>query len=185
MAKAMEQKQWLERARELRAAMFEDEAAFYLFLVDGENGGVAWHGTVASFEELLDEFELCKVARYVSFRNALSVVDRAHASSVGVDGVIEIARVKSQDKRNAVIASLEENRARRGVPPTARLVRQTIQQIAPVARTTRDLARVMNRDKLEQENASLRKRVRELEREVAKLEAQLAKVSKTSKKKAA
>lgn len=182
MTKSMEQKEWLDRARELRSAMFEDESAFYLFLVDGEDGGVQWRGTVASFEELLDEFELCKIARYVSFRNALSIVDRAHAKSVGVDGVIEIARIKSQDKRAAVLVSLEENRARRGVPPTARLVRQTIQQIAPVARTTRDLARAMNRDKLEQENVSLKKRVRELEREVAKLEAQLAKASKTKKK---
>jgi hypothetical protein len=155
----MDTKTWLRKARQLRAAMFEDEAAFFLFLVDGEAGGVAWRGVVDSFEELLND--LCDVSRYVAFRNAIAIVDRAHAKHIGVDGVIVASRQNDTVKRDKIVRSLEEARGRLGHPLSRQETIKHAQTIAPVGRDTPDLRRAMNRDKLEQENVSLRKRVRE------------------------
>jgi hypothetical protein len=172
-------KTWLKQARQLRARMFEDEAAFYLFLVDGEGGAVDWRGVTSSFEEAIDG--LCDVVRYVSFRNAIGVVDRGCASRIGVDGVIVAARTENKAKRTEIILSFEEHRRHTGVPLSRQEAVRQAQRIAPVEGTTNDLRRAINRDRLEQENVSLRKRCQELEAEVRTLRKELAKLKGTKK----
>jgi hypothetical protein len=167
--------EWLVEAKKLRAAMYENEAAFYLFLVDGEQGAVDWKGAYTAFSELLPEIGV-DVARYDRFREALKSVDRDRAKIVGVEGVIGAASVKDDDKRERVLISLEEARERRGVCQSSQEVRRIIQAIAPVERTPRDLARALSRDKLEQEVRSLRRENERLRKENMQLTARLTKL---------
>jgi hypothetical protein len=167
---------FIARAMELRTTMFENEAAFFLFLVDGENGGVDWRGAYTSFEELVARVIFGGTAKYCSFRYALKRVPREQASIIGVDGTIKVAAVESSAKRNEIVVSLGEARRRRGAPLSNREVTRVIQQLAPVVTPTRDLLRVMSRDRVEQENRALRKENERLRKEVEKLRKENAKL---------
>jgi hypothetical protein len=177
MAKKMTKDEFLKRASELLAAKFESEAEFYLFLLDGEERLVDWRGAFASFEEMLEEAKWGNlVTKYTAFREAVKKVDRQQARTIGVDGLIEASRVHDEEKRHAVVVSLTEACQRHGSPISKSQARQHVQSIAPTPRLTRDLARVMSRDKLQQENKSLRDRVKQLEQENAKLKTENAKL---------
>lgn len=172
--------EWLAEAKRLRSSMFEDEARFYLFLVDGESGAVAWRGAYSNFTEIVEE--ICDVTRYVSFRDALARVPREHASQIGVDGVIKAAAVADANQRDAVVASLEEARLRRGMPLSSREVARVVQQVAPVSKPTRDLLNLRQRDIDEREAPALRLEVDRLRRENARLKAEVARLRKQLKK---
>ena len=149
---------WLEQARALRADMYESEAKFFLFLVAGETGGVPWQDAgFSSFEELINEGGLCTVSRYVSFRNALTRVDPSQAETIGVDGVIQAAKVMDEVKRAKVVATLDEARARKGHPVSGREAQRIAQQIDPHEREPMDLRRARARSQTEEECVALRK----------------------------
>lgn len=171
---------WVDEAKRLRSSMFEDEARFYLFLVDGEAGGVDWRGAYSNFTELVEE--ICDVTRYVSFRDALAKVPREHASQIGVDGVIKSAAIVDSTKRSEVVASLSEARARRGMPLSSREVSRVVQQMAPVSKPTRDLLHLRQRDVDEREAPALRLEIERLRKENDRLKAEVAKLKKLVKK---
>jgi hypothetical protein len=159
--------------------MYEAEARYFLFLVDGEAAlEKEWKGTFTSYEQLLRDQDLVDPARYTAFREALSLIPRDKAEAIGVDGVIKSARVTEPAQRAKCVTALEEWRRVHEHPPSSQTVAHTIQAIAPVQRTPRVLANVMEREKLEQENRALRARVRELEKRVVELEKQAKKTTK-------
>jgi len=172
---------WIDGALDKRATLFSSEVAFYLYLVEGERKACPWRGAYPSFEALLKEHNLCHTPRYTNFKNAVATITGGAktAHSVGVDGLIEAARVQDAEKQAKVILTLTEtSRDRRGVPAAQEEVRRICQSIAPVERTPRRLKRALARPSLEQENATLRKRVRELEAENARLKTKIAKLER-------
>ena len=164
---------WLDQAHALRSRMYEAEAEFYLYLVDGE-AIVPWRGAWASYEKMLTQNRLCDSSRFASFRNALKTVAREDALKVGVDGVIRSALVGSAAKREELLVELRQFAQDTGHPPSRQNVNSAAQRIAPIERPGAHTIGAMARDKLEAENHALRRRVAALESEVRTLKAKIA-----------
>jgi len=169
--------QWLEKARALRSAANEAEVEFYLHLIEGEKMKEEWQATFLTFEALLKDTELADPARYTKFREAMKMVDVNIARRLGIEAVIGLAHIKSSDNRQKGIASmLQWSNDRGGVHPSRQTVERQIQCIEPVQREPLSLKRAMLQQREHEELVALRRRIKELETENARLKGELEKV---------
>jgi hypothetical protein len=172
---------WLEKARAARAQMFEHEAEYFLFLVDSE-ATVPWKGAFSTFEQALEQYDLCTAERFTRFRDAIRVVpDRAQARRQGIDTFTRCARVADPAKRKLVLQEIDLRIEAHGGPLSPRESERVVQNIAPVERPARHVEKAMAAAKLEAENTALRKRVKQLEAENAELRGKLAQCERKKK----
>ena len=173
---------WLTEAKRLRALSSEAEADFLGHLQRGEEERDLWRGTgYGTFAELLHGEHLCETSRYLAFKAAVAQIGFEKVREVGVFGArlvlpIPVAvpsrRDESKSAVDAIIADMTEFRTKNATPPSeqqARAIRDKHWDPPTRVRTTVD-ERIAA---LEAENKALKKEVRDLRRENARLKTEL------------
>jgi hypothetical protein len=164
MARGMTLEQWIEKARAMRADVMRADVEYLLFLVDSEDTA-PWRGAFTTFEQALSQYDLVRVERFVSFKRALErVPDRALALRVGAYAFTRAAKVEDPELRGTTLKELDLKTEAHGVPLSDEEINRVVQRLAPVARPPLQIKKAAQQAQIEAENASLRRRVRELEK---------------------
>ena len=171
---------WLAEGHKRRLRMFEAEVEFFLWLVEGEARFRHLWAMYGSFARLLEQEAFAKVSRYEEFRDGLSIINRADALKIGVDGVIQTAKVKNETRRAKALQNQLNWVSERGHTPSSETTRNLVRAADPKEITPRTTASAQLKDRLLEENQQLRARVRELETENKRLLALLEKKKKAA-----
>lgn len=171
-------------AKQLRDTAERSEHEFIRFLMWLEGHGDIWDSAkYRSFSEFLTFESLCAASRFNNGKRALAELGGEVVEKIGMTAAVQVIRLpeKSAERTKAVEACTTFRNANE-VYPSERTTRNIVSSLGWKIAAPRDATSPKHKvQELEEENAALRKRVKELERQVKKLEKENGKLRATKK----
>jgi len=170
---------------ELRKTFEQDEAKFFLGLVEVEQKFMSVlkkHG-LDNFDQFIRSYELTRVERYRAFATGLGHITPIEARRMGAPAVIALACVRNEKRVPAYVAAVDAWAAtHHGLTPRTETAEKILRQVDPRPETPKAVQELSEMARLRAECSALRSELAKAKRENAQLQAKLAKLEGKNKR---
>lgn len=121
---------FLVEARRIQSDGTKTEVEYMRFLFISEKNKHLWEG-YRSFQQLVENMNLCPVRRYVDFKTAHTKLTLRQVEQFGVDGSIEVAKIDSPDDLRTAVRAVQAWTTDNKVTPTRQRVVSILKKNLP------------------------------------------------------